>query len=152
LVESFRKSLEGVLTEDQIALLDSIIQERAKQARDQSESQDGTEQDIELAGNSSQLPEAFDLAQNSPNPFNPSTTISYTVPFSEQAAVPVSIMVFDVRGKQVVELVNKVQGPGVYSVLWDGTNASGGRVSSGVYFYRLRAGDYSENRKMVLLK
>jgi hypothetical protein len=90
----------------------------------------------------------FGLFQNFPNPFNPVTTIKYGL--SEK--VQVSLEIYDVGGRLVRRLVDDVQGPGPYSVGWDGTNHSGEKVASGVYFYRLKAGQEILTRKMVLLK
>ena len=96
------------------------------------------------------LPKAMALAQNSPNPFNPSTTISFTV--AEGSAVHVSLKIYDLRGHLVRTLVNEVRDASTYNVFWDGTNEVGRLVSSGVYFYRMQAGDFNQTRKMVLLK
>jgi len=97
------------------------------------------------------LPKAFSLSQNSPNPFNPSTTISYTIP-EGFAKLPVKLNVYNIRGQLVRTLVDQTQGAGAYSVNWDGSDSHGRRVSSGVYFYRLVAGDFVSTRKMVVLK
>lgn len=92
---------------------------------------------------------AFELSGNVPNPFNPSTTIRYAVPHSS----PVTLTVYDVAGRRVRTLVDQAQtGPARYSVVWDGTDESGGRVASGMYVYRLRAGQFSETQRMVLIK
>jgi hypothetical protein len=96
------------------------------------------------------LPKSFDLAQNSPNPFNPSTSIAYSVP--EGQAVQVSLQVFDLRGRLVRSLVEARVEPGSYVVMWDGTDRDGRAVGSGVYFYRLRTDGFVRTRKMVLLK
>ncbi len=96
------------------------------------------------------LPKAFALSQNSPNPFNPSTTIKYQVP--EGKAAKVQIVVFNVRGQKVITLVDELKESGDFTVNWNGTNTSGQRVSSGVYFYRMSAGDFSAVRKMVIVK
>ncbi len=96
------------------------------------------------------LPRAFSLGQNSPNPFNPVTTVSYSVP--EGAGARVSIEVFDVSGRLVTVLADQFKEAGSYSVFWDGTDSRGADVSSGVYFYRMQAGDFIQTRKMVLLK
>jgi len=96
------------------------------------------------------LPKAFALSQNAPNPFNPATTISYSVP--EGAAAAVDMKVYDIRGQLVRTLVNESKEAGSYTVFWDGTDESGRKVSSGVYFYRMRAGKFVQTRKMVLLK
>ncbi|MEA1996263.1 MAG: T9SS type A sorting domain-containing protein, partial [Gemmatimonadota bacterium] len=96
------------------------------------------------------LPRAYSLDQNSPNPFNPSTTITFTIPDGGQARVRLEI--FNMRGMVVRTLVDEDRNGGVYHVLWDGTDNEGSAVGSGVYFYRLRAEDFSRTRKMVLLK
>lgn len=88
------------------------------------------------------------LAQNYPNPFNPTTTIQFTLP-GRQA---VDLAVFDARGKHVVTLVNGFRSPGLQNVSWDGTNADGRRVTSGIYFYRLETETTTLTRKMVLIK
>ncbi|MEA1997043.1 MAG: dockerin type I domain-containing protein, partial [Gemmatimonadota bacterium] len=97
------------------------------------------------------LPEAFSLGRNTPNPFNPATTIEYCVPGGEQAA-PVTLKVYDMRGSLVRTLVDKITRGGNYTVFWDGTGQSGRRLSSGVYLYRMKAGSFVQTRKMVLLK
>jgi len=103
-----------------------------------------------LSAQTPTLPKAFSLRQNSPNPFNPSTTISYSVP--EDQSVQVSLKVYDLRGRLVCTLVNEERQPGTYSVFWDGRDESGQQVSSGVYLYRMRAGEFTQTRKMVLVK
>ena len=85
----------------------------------------------------------FQLSQNYPNPFNPSTTIRYTLP----AAAEVSITVFDIAGRQVAAYPQGRRSVGEHSFEWDA-----GEFASGVYFYQLRAGDYSALRKAVLMK
>ena len=89
------------------------------------------------------IPTKFELFQNFPNPFNPSTDISYSIPRRSN----VSLKVFDILGSEVAELVNKEMEAGSYQVSF---NASS--LSSGVYFYRLQAGDYVKIKKMVILK
>jgi len=96
------------------------------------------------------LPEKFQLLQNNPNPFNPSTTISYSVPIGNQKNV--SLKVYDLRGRLVLTLVEGMIGVGTYTVYWDGMDDSGRQVSSGVYLYRLQAGEFAQTRKMVILK
>jgi len=88
-------------------------------------------------------PAGFHLSQNYPNPFNPATTIEYTV----KPTGPVSIKVFNMLGQDVATLVNGNVGAGTYQVTFDGAS-----LPSGVYMYRMQAGNYSESRKMVLLK
>ncbi len=96
------------------------------------------------------LPRAYSLGQNRPNPFNPSTDISYEIP--EGPAVQAVIEVFNLRGVPVKTLVDELKEPGYYSTRWDGRDERGRELPSGVYFYRLRSGDFSRMRKMVLLK
>jgi predicted extracellular nuclease len=86
---------------------------------------------------------SFALAQNYPNPFNPSTSIHYTLPKNEY----VSVRVFNILGQEVETLVNQQQAPGEYTVRFDAS-----RLTSGVYFYQLRAGTFSDVRKMMLVK
>jgi hypothetical protein len=88
------------------------------------------------------------LDQNMPNPFNPATTIRYSIAQDEN----VSLVVYDVAGRQVRTLVENRQRADVYKVTWDGVNDHGERVASGMYFYRLAAGKFVETRKMMLLK
>jgi photosystem II stability/assembly factor-like uncharacterized protein len=93
----------------------------------------------------------FRLEQNYPNPFNPSTKIKYTIPASPKSSPKertlVQLIVYDILGNQVAELVNDEKQPGVYEVNFDGSN-----FSSGVYLYRLTAGSFSDIKKLVLLK
>jgi flagellar hook assembly protein FlgD len=88
------------------------------------------------------------LEQNYPNPFNPSTTISFTLPKRTIA----SLSIFNVEGRLVTTLVDGTLDEGYKEVTWDGTNTHGNPVSSGVYFYRLKAGGKTLTKKMVLLK
>jgi len=90
----------------------------------------------------------FALKQNIPNPFNPTTRILYTVATSSR----IRIDVYDVSGRRVRALVDATQPAGEKSVIWDGRNDQGEISASGVYFYRLRAGKFTETRKMVLLR
>jgi hypothetical protein len=89
------------------------------------------------------LPEQLNLAQNYPNPFNPSTTISFSLPTKSH----VTLKVFDVMGREVSTIVSDVLPAGAYQRTW---NAAG--ASSGVYFYRLQAGAYTETKRLVLLR
>ena len=99
------------------------------------------------------LPRVFSLKPNVPNPFNPTTTISYSVPESAEIAFQqVSLEVFDLRGVRVRTLAHGPHAPGNYSVTWDGTDGRSRPMSSGVYFYRLKASGFTSTRKMVLIK
>ncbi len=93
-------------------------------------------------------PLTFELAQNYPNPFNPTTHIQYQLP----KASDVKLTVFNVLGKEIVTLVNQKQNAGTYQLTWDGTNNAGLQVSSGVYFYKIEAGDFTKINKMMFIK
>ena len=93
-------------------------------------------------------PEAYRLAQNYPNPFNPNTTISYELP--QDGLVNITVM--DLTGRQVASLVSGEQRSGTHSVRWNSTNDSGQKVSAGMYYYKIQVGDFTETRKMTLLK
>ena len=95
-----------------------------------------------------ELPARFHLAQNYPNPFNPNTTIAYSLPRASR----VRLSVYNVAGRLVTILVDETQSAGNHFVDWNGTDADHAPVASGVYFYRLDTGEYSESQKMVLLK
>lgn len=94
-------------------------------------------------GGSLLSPDSYKLAQNYPNPFNPITTIRYSIPESGN----VSLKVYDILGNEVASLVNEEKARGVYSVTFDASN-----LSSGVYFYKIQAGNYFETKKMLLIK
>ncbi len=98
------------------------------------------------------IPQKFSLSQNYPNPFNPTTKINYQLPIADF----VKLSVYDILGNEVAVLVNEKQSPGTYQVEWPAYRTESGRdgtnYSSGIYFYKIIAGDYSETRKMVLLK
>jgi len=99
----------------------------------------------------SQLPKTFSVSQNYPNPFNPSTTIQYDIPQGE-SPTPVDINIYDLRGRLVRKLVDEDKTPGRYQVHWDGRNDRGQKVSSGVYLYRIEAGDFISTRKMIMVR
>jgi hypothetical protein len=94
------------------------------------------------------IPSAYRLDQNYPNPFNPTTTIRYAVPDDG----PVTLKVYDITGREVATLVNDVKNAGTYETRFDAKNSSGKTVASGVYFYQIKAGGFSETRKFLLLK
>ncbi len=96
------------------------------------------------------LPLSFSLSQNYPNPFNPSTTIEYSIPVETLLASSlqhVTLKIYDILGREVATLVNEEEAPGNYEIKFDGSN-----LSSGAYFYRLRTGNYSESKKLILMK
>lgn len=90
---------------------------------------------------------SFELAQNTPNPFRPSTTIRFALPSERQ----VELRVFDVAGRAVKTLASGTMSAGVHTLQWDATSDNGSRLSSGVYFYRLTAGKDRAQRKMVII-
>jgi len=94
------------------------------------------------------LPERYELGQNMPNPFNPNTVIVFAVPRPSE----VRVEVFNVLGQKVKTLANEFSKAGYKRVEWDGTDDNGSSVASGVYLYRMTAGDFSETKKMLLLK
>jgi hypothetical protein len=97
-----------------------------------------------VRGNDSNLPEKFSLNQNYPNPFNPSTKISFTVPI----AAKVSIKIYNALGEMISELVNKNYIAGNYEIDFNGSAG----LASGVYFYRMEAGEFVQIKKMILIR
>jgi hypothetical protein len=109
-------------------------------------------QPIGVNNNNNIIPEKYSLSQNYPNPFNPYTKIKYQITkldngkWKDENSL-ITLKVFDVLGKEITTLVNEKQNPGYYEVGFDATNLPGG-----IYFYKLIVGDYSETKKMVLIK
>ncbi len=101
-----------------------------------------------VTGKDKEVPAKFALHANYPNPFNPSTSVSYDIPTRSL----VELTIYNLLGEKVADLVNGEQGPGSYSATWDGRNQRGETVASGMYIYRLKAGDFLQTRKMLLLK
>ncbi len=96
--------------------------------------------DVELAGNA--------LLNNYPNPFNPETTIAFNV----KDAGDVTIDIYNIKGQKVKQLVNDNYSTGIHTVVWNGQDDNNNKVSSGVYFYKMRSGKYSKTKKMILMK
>ncbi len=94
------------------------------------------------------IPTEYALDQNHPNPFNPSTEISFAIP--KQSFV--RIMIYSITGEVVATVVNETMSAGNYSIPWDGRNQAGQTVSSGMYLYRIQAGDFVAVKKMLLMK
>lgn len=90
----------------------------------------------------------FILYQNEPNPFNPYTNINYTIPYDSQ----VTISIYNILGKEISTIVNGYKSKGNYSIKWNGKDSSGNLVQDGIYFYTLKAQDFSKTNKMILLK
>jgi 5-hydroxyisourate hydrolase-like protein (transthyretin family) len=101
--------------------------------------------------NNNEIPKEFRLYQNYPNPFNPTTKIKFQIPLSrgvsEGRGVSTQLIIYDILGREVAILVNEQMKPGKYEVDFDGSN-----YPSGVYFYKLTAGDFKAVNKMILLK
>jgi photosystem II stability/assembly factor-like uncharacterized protein len=102
-----------------------------------------TSQPIGIQNISKEIPSSFSLSQNYPNPFNPSTNIKFNI----AKLGNVKIVIYDVLGREITTLVNEQLKPGTYEVNWDGTN-----YPSGVYYYKLAAGSFSDTKRMVLIK
>jgi hypothetical protein len=101
------------------------------------------------------LPQNFSLGQNFPNPFNPTTSIPFKVKsleFGVGRPTHTTLIVYNILGQRIRSLVDENLNSGTYQVTWDAKNDKGEKVPSGVYFYRLKSGDVSEVRKMVLLR
>ncbi len=121
----------------------SICQKRIKDADIEIPIEPGDAEELQEA-----LPSAFKLERNYPNPFNPETVIKFTLPQD----TPVTLKVYNILGRVVNTLVDEMLPAGDHSVIWDGKNESGRDVASGVYFYRIKAGDFESIEKMTLLR
>lgn len=99
-------------------------------------------------GPGAEIPDAYQLDANYPNPFNPTTQIRYGLP----EASAVRLVIFNLLGQVVQVLVNDQEEAGYHTVMWDGFMANGQAAPSGLYLYRIDAGDFSETRKMMLVK
>ena len=103
---------------------------------------------IRIEVNYTAIPGKFLLQPAYPNPFNPVTTITYVIP----ATSPVKLYIYDIIGNLVRKLVNNIENPGKKQVVWDGRNEKGIEVHSGMYFYSLKAGNYNESKKILLIR
>jgi hypothetical protein len=104
--------------------------------------------ELNVGENANGIPTRFQLYPAFPNPFNPITTLRYDL--LENSFV--TLIIYDILGREVKTLMNQTQNGGYKSILWDGTNNHGHSVSAGVYLYRIQAGNYTLAKKMVLLK
>ncbi|MFC2075721.1 T9SS type A sorting domain-containing protein [candidate division KSB1 bacterium] len=109
---------------------------------------DSAQNEGPFAGPVSALPVVYSLSQNYPNPFNISTVIE----FGLSETLPVILKIYDLNGRLVRTLIDRSFPPGHYRLNWDGTDNSGKRLGSGVYFYQIKAGKLHDTRKMVMLK
>ncbi len=94
------------------------------------------------------VPTDFMLGQNYPNPFNPRTVIQYEVPTLEH----ITITIYDILGREVIQLVGGIQEPGYKAIIWDAKNEAGLSVGAGLYFYQLKTTTYVNTKKMVLVR
>ena len=94
------------------------------------------------------LPDSYQLGVNHPNPFNPSTSISYQLP----TASHVTITIYNVLGQEIKTLVDEMTDAGIHYITWDGSNSLSSGVASGVYFYKMTSQGFSQTRRMMLLK
>ena len=94
------------------------------------------------------LPGRYDLDQNMPNPFNPSTVIGYSLP----EAGPVRLAIYNLLGQEVRVLVDQPMEAGSFTATWDGKDELGRRMASGIYLYRIQAANFTASKRMLLLK
>jgi hypothetical protein len=97
---------------------------------------------------SAETPSEFSLSENYPNPFNPETEISFSLPERTQ----VSLVIYNMLGEKVKTLVNQTMDAGTYSAHWNGKDEAENSLASGIYFYRLKTESFDQTRKMVLMK
>lgn len=102
----------------------------------------------EVGDESSAIPLNFTLEQNYPNPFNPSTVISFQLPVSSK----VRLVIYNIAGQLVQTLLDRTASAGTHSVAWDGRDVRGQMVASGVYVYKLEAGEFVKTRKMSFVR
>lgn len=108
---------------------------------------------VEGGGNSvaeqdSKIPQEFSLNANFPNPFNPTTTISYSL----HKAAPTRLMIYNAMG-QVIRIMNDIPAePGTHAVQWDGLTDRGSAAPTGIYFYKLESGEQQDMKKMILMQ
>ncbi len=112
---------------------------------------DADNQDLEFSfemASSVEIPVSFAMGQNYPNPFNPMTSISFSLPRAEN----VQLAIYGVDGRRIAVLVNESMDAGHHQITWTGRDETGQQVASGVYFYRITAGEFSDVQKMTLMK
>jgi hypothetical protein len=97
-------------------------------------------------------PEDFSLYQNFPNPLNPHTRMKYAIAGKRKDPVPTTLKIYNILGQLVRTLVDEPKEPGTYEVIWDGRDQKGNDVASGIYFYQLKAGEFRQTKKMVLIR
>jgi flagellar hook assembly protein FlgD len=90
------------------------------------------------------------LLSNFPNPFNPETTIHFSV--GSTSASPVNIIIYDIRGRQIRTLIDGIYSKGEHFAVWNGKDDNGQNVSSGIYLYKMQTGDFVQTKRMVIIK
>ena len=103
---------------------------------------------VQIGERRADTPAAYHLSPNYPNPFNPETTIQYALPEDGD----VQLVIYNTTGQTVRTLVGASQPAGYHRVMWDSRDAGGDLVSGGVYFYRMTVGEFSQTRRMILLR
>ncbi|MBU1682896.1 T9SS type A sorting domain-containing protein, partial [Patescibacteria group bacterium] len=103
---------------------------------------------IELVTANENIPSTCHLSQNYPNPFNPTTKIQYQIPGKSH----VNLVIYNILGEQIRVLVNEDRDVGYHTVSWDGKNGQGEMAPSGVYYYQIKAGNYTQTQKMIFLR
>jgi len=146
IIEAFINEVEALRGKK---LTDEEADELIAAAQDIIAMKSGTAKRV-ISQDKTKIPVTFSLFQNSPNPFNPVTTIQYSIPAGESKHV--TLNVYDLRGALVRTLVDDISNPGYYSIIWNGRDEVGTRVSSGIYLYQLKAGEFTKSNKMILMK
>ncbi|MYA21356.1 MAG: T9SS type A sorting domain-containing protein [Gemmatimonadetes bacterium] len=145
---SYLIPMEDLRDEVLLALADiPTIEEEVEETGETTETTAPVETAVETSDQAS-VPQAFSLAQNAPNPFNSNTVIRFALPQPSQ----VELAIYNLLGQPVAVLVQGPSAAGTFSVRWDGRDQTGRAVTSGVYLYQLRAGEYTEVRKLLLLR
>lgn len=137
---SFTANRDGVFSSDMVALSEAVFV-NSSYLKETILSNSET-------GLSTDAPTVFELSQNFPNPFNPTTTINFSVPQNGN----VSLKIYDVLGRHVATLVDGSYSAGNYNLMWNATDVNGNLVSNGIYFYKLEAGSYRATKRMLFLK
>ncbi len=103
---------------------------------------------LSSGGSANIMPMEYSLEQNYPNPFNPSTEISFSLPIMSD----VTLEIFNIAGQKMINLVNRRMPAGRHTMQWDSRDRDGHELASGIYLYRLKAGDFTDTKKMILMK
>jgi hypothetical protein len=136
----------GILSEEDGQPLIDKANEIIAQLQSQQEQQN-TSNEVKLL-----LPESYDLKPNYPNPFNLTTTISFDIPKWEHQGVQLDLKIYNIMGQLVATLISEVKMPGSYQVSWNGHSDRNFEVASGIYICHLKAGQYQQVRKIILMK